>query len=74
MTERNFVLHPLKEICHAIKEEISDALIIVDSMSAFGAYDVDLIDCKIDFIVSDESSDSIIRNKSKANCSLPLLK
>jgi 2-aminoethylphosphonate-pyruvate transaminase len=43
---------PIKEIGNQIKKCRSDAVYIVDSMSGFGALPVDVIEDKIDFLIS----------------------
>eukprot|EP01029_Cantina_marsupialis_P029312 TRINITY_DN780090_c0_g1_i1.p1 TRINITY_DN780090_c0_g1~~TRINITY_DN780090_c0_g1_i1.p1 ORF type:complete len:403 (+),score=100.18 TRINITY_DN780090_c0_g1_i1:54-1262(+) len=45
-------INPIHEVGLAIKEINPELVYIVDSMSAFGAYDVDMIDSKVDYLVS----------------------
>jgi len=45
-------LNPIAEIGDAIRKNSPGTTYIVDSMSAFGAYDVDLKACGIDYLVS----------------------
>jgi len=46
------VLNPIAEIGEVIRKTSPDTTYIVDSMSAFGAYDVDMRACGIDYLVS----------------------
>jgi 2-aminoethylphosphonate-pyruvate transaminase len=45
-------MNPIEAVGAAVRESAPAATYIVDSMSAFGACDVDLAACKIDFLVS----------------------
>jgi 2-aminoethylphosphonate-pyruvate transaminase len=46
------VLNPIKDIGNVVKKNMPNCSYIVDSMSAFGAYPVNMIDDSIDYLVS----------------------
>ena len=46
------VLNPITDIGRSVKKHLPDCSFIVDSMSAFGAYDVDVHKDQIDYLVS----------------------
>ena len=45
-------INSLESITNAIRSEIPDAVIMVDAMSSFGAYDVNLNECSVDYLIS----------------------
>lgn len=46
------VLNPIREVGHVVRQHLPNASFFVDSMSAFGAYDVDMERDNVDYLVS----------------------